>query len=147
MRREQGAMKLHWTTLSVLGLIFIAVVVAIGTYLPALNKPPAVQAADEFLLMLREAKPEEAAKLLADTAPAETKNLIEAWGQKMSSWGGIERIELFGVFESPADLKHPKAKEAVRVDYTIVGELSKSGASIYLVPDEKGWRVVSYYFE
>lgn len=147
MRKQRGTMKLHWTTLSVLGLLLIAAVVAIGTYLPALNKPPAVRVADEFLLMLSEAKPEEAAKLLADTAPAETQNLIEAWGQKLGSWGGIESIELFGVFESPTDLKHPKAKEAVRVDYTIVGELSKSGASIYVVPEEKGWRVVSYYFE
>lgn len=147
MRNEQGAVKLHWTTWSVLGLLLIAAIVAVGTYLPTLGKPPAVRTADEFLLMLSEAKPEEAAQLLADAGPAEKKNLVEAWIQKLNSWGGIQSIELFGVFEAPADLKHPKAKEAVRVDYTIIGELSKSGASIYLVPEGTGWRVVSYYFE
>jgi hypothetical protein len=147
MRKERGAIKLHWTTWSVLGLVVIAAITAIAAYLPTLSKPPAVRAADEFLLMLSEARPEEAAKMLSETAPVERNDLIEAWGQKLSSWGGIERIELFGVFEAPTDLKHPKAKQAVRVDYTIIGELSRSGASVYLVPEGNNWRVVSYYFE
>lgn len=146
-RKERGAIKLHWTTWSMLGLVVIAAITAIVAYLPTLNKPPAVRAADEFLLMLSEAKPEEAAKLLSETAPVARNDLTKTWGQKFSSWGGIKSIELFGVFEAPADLKHPKAKQAVRVDYTIIGELSKSGASVYLVPEGNNWRIVSYHFE
>ena len=49
--------------------------------------------------------------------------------------------------QSPADLKHPNAKEGVRVDLHLQCYLAQGSAFVYLVPKDGDWVIVDYMLQ
>ncbi len=146
MRRDAG--KVHWTVWIFLLLLVAFAGIALVPLISQLTKPAYLRTATQFIVAIQQNKLDDAKKLMDIEAVPEDKRDLKATVEMATyRWGNIERVELMEVVNAPAELKHPKASEAVRVEFHLQCYLSPGYASVYLVPKDGSWVVVDYILQ
>jgi hypothetical protein len=121
---------------------------ALAPVVSEMRRPPYEVKALRFMELIRLNKFDEAAKLLdRESVPKEKRDLKKVLEEHMPMWGTIEKVTLVDTIQSPADLKHPNAKEGVRVDIHLQCYLAQGSAFIYLVPKNGDWVIVDYVLQ
>jgi hypothetical protein len=145
-RRESA--KIHWVFILFLALLAVFAVMALAPVVSEMRRPPYEVKALRFMELIRLNKFDEAAKLLdRESVPKEKRDLKKVLEEQMPMWGTIEKVTLVDTIQSPADLKHPNAKEGVRVDIHLQCYLAQGSAFIYLVPKNGDWVIVDYVLQ
>jgi hypothetical protein len=145
-RRESA--KIHWVFILFLALLAVFAVMALAPVVSEMRRPPYEVKALRFMELIRLNKFDEAAKLLdRESVPKEKRDLKKVLEEHMPMWGTIEKVTLVDTIQSPADLKHPNAKEGVRVDIHLQCYLAQGSAFIYLVPKNGDWVIVDYVLQ
>jgi hypothetical protein len=145
-RRESA--KIHWVFILFLALLAVFAVMALAPVVSEMRRPPYEVKALRFMELIRLNKFDEAAKLLdRESVPKEKRDLKKVLEEHMPMWGTIEKVTLVDTIQSPADLKHPNAKEGVRVDIYLQCYLAQGSAFIYLVPKNGDWVIVDYVLQ
>jgi hypothetical protein len=145
-RRESA--KIHWVFILFLALLAVFAVMALAPVVSEMRRPPYEVKALRFMELIRLNKFDEAAKLLdRESVPNEKRDLKKVLEEHMPMWGTIEKVTLVDTIQSPADLKHPNAKEGVRVDIHLQCYLAQGSAFIYLVPKNGDWVIVDYVLQ
>jgi hypothetical protein len=145
-RRESA--KIHWVFILFLVLLAVFAVMALAPVVSEMRRPPYEVKALRFMELIRLNKFDEAAKLLdRESVPKEKRDLKKVLEEHMPMWGTIEKVTLVDTIQSPADLKHPNAKEGVRVDIHLQCYLAQGSAFIYLVPKNGDWVIVDYVLQ
>lgn len=139
--------KVHWIVILFFVLLAAFAVVALAPVVSELRQPPAVRTAVRFMELLRQNKLQEAAQLLDPAVPKEKRDLKKVLDERSLFWGTIEKVTVVDYVENPADLKHPKAREGVRVDFHLQCYLSQGSAFVYLVPQNGKWVIVDYVLQ
>jgi len=143
MRRESA--KIHWVFVLFIVLLAVFAAMAFAPIVSEMRRPPYEVKALRFMELIRQNKFAEAANLLdMESVPKEKRDPKKVLEERMPLWGTIEKISLVETIQSPADLKHPKAKEGVRVDLHLQCYLAQGSAFIYLVPKDGDWVIVDY---
>jgi len=145
-RRESA--KIHWVFILFLALLAVFAVMALAPVVSEMRRPPYEVKALHFMELIRLNKFDEAAKLLdRESVPKEKRDPKKVLEEHMPMWGTIEKVTLVDTIQSPADLKHPNAKEGVRVDIHLQCYLAQGSAFIYLVPKNGDWVIVDYVLQ
>jgi hypothetical protein len=145
-RRESA--KIHWVFILFLALLAVFAVMALAPVVSEMRRPPYEVKALRFMELIRLNKFDEAAKLLdRESVPNEKRDLKKVLEEHMPMWGTIEKVTLVDTIQSPSDLKHPNAKEGVRVDIHLQCYLAQGSAFIYLVPKNGDWVIVDYVLQ
>jgi len=145
-RRESA--KIHWVFILFLALLAVFAVMALAPVVSEMRRPPYEVKALRFMELIRLNKFDEAAKLLdRESVPKEKRDLKKVLEEHMPMWGTIEKVTLVDTIQSPSDLKHPNAKEGVRVDIHLQCYLAQGSAFIYLVPKNGDWVIVDYVLQ
>lgn len=148
MRARGQSGKLHWVFLLFIALVVVFAAMVLTPLISELRQPPYVAQAARFMNYLCQNRIEEAAKLLdVQSLPKEKHDLKKIMEERSVTWGTIKKISLVDVVQSPADLKHPKAREGVRVDFHLKCYLAQGSAFIYLVPHNNDWVIVDYILQ
>ena len=138
MRRESA--KIHWVFVLFLALLAVFAVMALAPVVSEMRRPPYEAKALRFMELIRQNQFPEAAKLLdMESVPEAKRDPKKVLEERMPLWGVIEKVSLVETVQSPADLKHPKAKEGVRVDLHLQCYLAQVSAFVYLVPKDGDW--------
>ncbi|MCS6918622.1 MAG: hypothetical protein NZM28_02500 [Fimbriimonadales bacterium] len=146
MRRPTG--KVHWVFLLFIALVAVFAVMALAPVVGEMRRPPYEAKAIRFMEHLRLNEFDQAAKLLdMQSVPKEKQDPKKAVEERMPLWGTIEKVSLVESIQSPADLKHPKASEGVRVDLHLQCYLGQGSASVYLAPQGGDWVIVDYLLQ
>lgn len=144
-RLERG--KVHWIFVLFVVLVVAFAAIALAPVVSAMRQPPGVRVAVQFMELLRQNKFDEAAKLLDPNIPKEKRDPKKAVEERMPFWGVIEKVSVVEVVESPADLKHPKAREGLRVDFHLQCYLAQGSAFVYVVPQDGKWVIADYLLQ
>ena len=143
MRRESA--KIHWVFILFIALLAVFAAVAFAPIVSEMRRPPYEVKALRFMELIRQNQFPEAAKLLdMESVPKEKRDPKKVLEERMPLWGVIEKVSLVETIQSPADLKHPNAKEGVRADLHLQCYLAQGSAFIYLVPKDGDWVIVDY---
>ncbi len=146
MRKPMG--KVHWVFLLFIALVAVFAVMALAPVVSEMRRPPYEVKAIRFMEHLRLNEFPEAAKLLdMQSVPKEKQDPKKVLEERMPLWGTIEKVSLVESIQSPADLKHPKANEGVRVDLHLQCYLGQGSAYVYLVPQDNDWVIVDYILQ
>ena len=146
MRRESA--KIHWVFILFIVLLAVFAAVAFAPIVSEMRRPPYEVKALRFMELIRLNQFPEAAKLLdMESVPKQKRDLKKVLEEHMPMWGTIEKVTLVDTIQSPADLKHPNAKEGVRVDIHLQCYLAQGSAFIYLVPKNGDWVIVDYVLQ
>lgn len=146
MRKPTG--KVHWVFLLFIALVVVFAVMALAPVVSEMRRPPYEVKAVRFMNHLRLNEFDKAAQMLdMQSVPKEKQDPKKVLEERMPMWGTIEKISLVESIQNPADLKHPKASEGVRVDLHLQCYLAQGSAFIYLVPQGNDWVIVDYVLQ